>query len=109
MLRFLSSGYVTAFVVTDPVWGSRIWIRCFFTLGSGMEKYPDPGSGIHNKHPGSYYQELSKLPMYLFFYIALVLSGFEGGISITRAISGGGPKNLDFFVPKWDSLCSLPF
>ncbi len=31
-----------------------------------------------------------------------VQSGFEGGLSITRGIlGGGGPKNLDFFGPKW--------
>jgi hypothetical protein len=44
-------------------------------------------------------------------YMGLVLSGFEGGLSITRGILGGwGPKNLDFFGPKWHSLATLvPF
>jgi hypothetical protein len=32
----------------------------FLTSGSGMAKNPDPESGILNKHPGSYFQELNK-------------------------------------------------
>ncbi len=33
-----------------------------------------------------------KLPMYLFFYMRLVFSGFEGGKSITRTILEGGGR-----------------
>ncbi len=49
-----------------------------------------------------------KLLMYLFF-MELILNDFEVGKSITRAIGSVGPGNLDFFGPKWHSLCSLPF
>ena len=33
-------------------------------------------------------------------YMGLVLSGFEGGLSITRGILGRGPKNRDFLGPE---------
>ncbi len=50
-----------------------------------------------------------KLPMYLLFIWGLVLSGFEGGLSITRGILVGAPKNLNFFGPKWYSLRTCHF
>jgi hypothetical protein len=50
-----------------------------------------------------------KLPMYLFFYMGLILKGFDVGKSITWALEGVGPGNQDFFGPKWYSLCSLSF
>ncbi len=31
--------------------------------------------------------------------MGLVLSGFEGGLSTTRGIWGGGPENRGFFGP----------
>ncbi len=37
--------------VTDPDPGSG----SFLTPGSGMEKNPEPGSGIRDEHPGSYF------------------------------------------------------
>jgi hypothetical protein len=45
-----------------------------------------------------------KLPMYLFFYMALRLNDFDVGKSITQAIGRGRPWNLDFFGHR-----SLPF
>jgi hypothetical protein len=41
--------------------------------------------------------------MYLFFYMELILNGFEAGKSITRGTGRGGPfqgpKSLDFQSP----------
>jgi hypothetical protein len=43
-----------------------------------------------------------KLPMYLFFYVALGTYDFDAGKSITGPLKGGrGPENLDFMWPKW--------
>jgi hypothetical protein len=36
--------------------------------------------------------------------VLLYINGFEAGNSITRGIGRGGPRNLDFFGPKWHSL-----
>ncbi len=44
-----------------------------------------------------------------FFYMALGLNDFDAGKSITRPLEAVGHENLDFFRPKWHSLCSLPF
>jgi hypothetical protein len=38
-----------------------------------------------------------------------IYMAFKGDKSITWASEGGGPGILDFFGPKYHSLCSLPF
>jgi hypothetical protein len=42
--------------------------------------------------------------MYLFFYMALGINDFDGENSLL-----GPSENLDFFGPKWHSLCLMPF
>jgi hypothetical protein len=44
-----------------------------------------------------------KLPMYLFFYMALGVKDFDAGKFITRAIGRSGPSTLDF--PASKSIC----
>ncbi len=41
-----------------------------------------------------------KLPMYLFFYVALGLTDCDAGKSITRAIAGGGVFAMDLPASK---------
>ncbi len=50
-----------------------------------------------------------KLPMYLLFIWCLFLMVLRRATSLLGALEGVGPENLDFFGPKWHSLCSLPF
>jgi len=49
-----------------------------------------------------------KLPMYLFFHMALGLNDFDGGNPFRGPLEGLGPKNLDFFGPKWHSRAAMP-
>jgi hypothetical protein len=39
-----------------------------------------------------------KLPMYLFFYLELILNGFEAGKSITRGIGRGWAPEISTFL-----------
>jgi hypothetical protein len=53
-----------------------------------------------------------KLPMYLLFLWRLylmVLRAATSLLSFTRALEGVGSENLNFFGPKWHSLCSCHF
>ncbi len=45
-----------------------------------------------------------KIPMDLFFIWRLDLMIFMGANLLLRPLDGVGPENLDFFVPKWQSL-----
>ncbi len=59
----------------------------------GLEK----GGGL--ERGGCLVHKITNVPV---VYTGLVLSGFEGGLSLTPGIlgrGGGGPKNLDFFDP----------
>ncbi len=45
-----------------------------------------------------------KLPMPLFFYMDLILNGFQAGKSNTRGIGRGGTLKSRLYWPKWHSL-----
>jgi hypothetical protein len=57
-------------------------------------RFPYPLSRLPLTHAHVWY---IKLPMYLFFYMELVLNGFEGSKSIARAILGGGGLKISTF------------
>ncbi len=46
--------------------------------------------------------------MYQLCYMSLGLDDFDAGNPILGPLEGVGPENLNFFGPKWHSLCSLP-
>jgi hypothetical protein len=50
-----------------------------------------------------------KLPMYLLYIWRLYLIVLRRATSLFGAMERVGPENLDFFGPKWHSLCLLPF
>jgi hypothetical protein len=50
-----------------------------------------------------------KLPMYQLFLWRLYLIVLRRATSLLGALEGVGPENLDFFGPKWHSLCSCHF
>ncbi len=50
-----------------------------------------------------------KLPMYLLFLWLLYLMVLRFATSLLGASEGVGSENLDFFGPKWHSICSCHF